>query len=1254
MSKNEKNIIYLWIINIINLSARPLLLFLFFININFVWSQDGHIRFRHLTTQQGLSQSEILSSEQDALGFLWFGTADGLNKYDGYNFRVYRHDPDNSSSISDNEVMALMDDLAGGMWIGTAGGIDVLNMETEQWAHFNSDNSNTKTLSDNYITDLYQDSQARIWISTANGLNQYNAVDSSFTRYYPGDGLVNNMIWSVLETADGEMLLGSDQGIFKLDEASNVFEQVIGETIVETAEMSCKITSLIQDRQEYIWAGTDRGIFRFDRNLKNRKHFTTKNGLSNAFTNTLYENTKGNIWIGTADGLNRYVPATESFMSCRYDQVDKFSLNNNSIHTITEDRDGVIWFGTAGGINILDPQSFQFNPVTIHAVTGNELVNNKVWTINEDTDDLLWLGTAGGLHLYDAPQRRIVKTFNATGKEGLSNDVIRCLEKDLQNNLWVGTDSGLFYYRKDINTFESFQHIRTGSTTINSQAVNSLALGNDYLWVGTANGLTKVDLISRQHSRIYFSNKGIQSFSLNAIQHVLNDGPHLWIATQGGLLKYNKENGSYVIHQHGNDPGSISHNFVRTIYKNNSDVLWLGTSRGLNKYDDATGVFKSYSTKDGLANEVVNAIEQHGESLWMSTNKGLTKFDIRDESFVNYDVLDGLQGNEFNANASYINGNGQLIFGGSQGLNIFSPADISDRDFVLKIVLTGFDVFNKPVAVSAHSPLRKSILMTDTIYLNNSDNSFTFHFSTLDFTSSRQNRYRYKLEGFEEFWNETENRRSASYTNLSGGSYKFTVEAGCNTGKWVANRSVMIIIQSPFWKQIWFYVCLTLLLVGFGIGVIRLRTYKMRRRNTMLRETIEDRTKTLNESKQALAKSESLFRGIYEHSPIGIAYLEQRSAEEINQKIIKCNEQFCNILGYSGHEIRFKSMIDLTYPEDVEEDLKANLVVAKDKDRKFYRRKKRLVHKSGMIIYAAVAVTMVRDKKGNGQYQIIMIDDITKEHTAMEKLRKAQSQLIQSDKMASLGQLTAGVAHEINNPINFIATGIHALDKNMKKFLEINEQYDKIDHHNNIDALLGDIHQTKQEAGYSEIRQDIEDMIGAIKEGADRAAKIVDGLQTFTYTSDTEYVIDDVHEGIDSTLLLLSNKLKPEILVDKRFYATNCNISCLPGQLNQVFMNIITNAIQAIEAKENPKIIIETASTDKMVIVKVSDNGMGISDELQERIFEPFYTTKPVGQGTGLGLAISYGIIEKHGGEIKVESAYGRTTFIICLPLREG
>lgn len=1220
---------------------------------NPAWSQTNNVRFTQLSVDQGLSQSTILSLEQDMMGFLWAGTADGLNRYDGYEFVTMRRDPQDPGSISDNEIMAVLDDKKGNIWIGNAAGVDLLNVETEICKHFSFDPNDQNSLSNSYVTSIFQDHQGAIWVGTAEGLNKFDYQNNTFSRYYinPPPNNNRNIIRSICQLSASILLIGSGEGLFRFDTESRQFQQITDNRPPEKSINACMVNAIIQDNDQNVWVGTDVGIFKYDAQLKNYTHFTSQNSpVSNDFIRCGLQRRDGTLWFGTENGLIRYNPATKRFHVYRHQGGQPHSLSNNTVHSILEDNAGNLWIGTGSGLNRLDPFSFQFNPMLIDSFQKNDLVNNKVWAI-EENGPYLWLGTEGGLHLYDSKEGHIVTTHpNQAIHEKLSNTIVRSMES-MGPQMYLGTEGeGLLTFVIGANHLTSYKTVENDSTTISDDVVRVIKADQDNdnaLWVGTAYGLNHFNPATRKFRRFYFD-VGNNKLKINSIRDLKHDGDFIWAGTEEGLIRFNKITGktNHFIHS-AEDSTSLSHNFVRTIFIDQSGILWVGTSGGLNKYDAQKGIFKCYNTRDGLANEVIYAIlEDNNRHLWISTNKGLSRFDTVDEIFFNYDVSEGLQSYEFNTNAAFKNRQGQLIFGGINGFNIFSAENIKENNFPAPILLTGFDIFNKKADIGDNRPLRRSIMMADTVFLSYRDNLFTFRYSAIDFISAPKTVYQYQLEGFDKNWNYVGPRRYATYTNIPGGVYKFKVKGCHNQRDWNEGLSIVIIIKSPFWEKLWFQWGAVLLFGLFLFAFFRIRTQTIRNRNIKLTGLVEERTRTLKENKKALEESEALFRNIYEQSPIGIAY-----ADKDLKTIIKCNPQFCQILGYPEEEIKGKSMQNFVHPEDLLPSGHESSNNSLFNESKFYQRKKRLIDKAGDTIYVTAAGSMITDFSGKAKYQLIMFDNITEELKAQEKLQKARSQLIQADKMASLGQLTAGVAHEINNPVNFIFNGINGLDKNLQRFLEIISEYEQLNGEQDLKRQLLAILEKKEALDYEDLKKDIKEMIPTIKEGAERTAQIVKSLQTFVWSADVDSVHEDIHKGLESTLLLLSNQLKNNISVKKDFKASDPVVQCLPGQLNQVFMNVVINAIQELKAMENGIITIETESDEKHVGVSISDNGKGIPPASREKIFEPFYTTKPVGQGTGLGLSISYNIVKEHGGQISVESQTGKgTKFMIKVP----
>ncbi len=1198
------------------------------------------LRFNHISVEDGLSQSTILSLEQDALGYLWVGTADGLNVYDGYRFQTMRHDPRDTSSISDNEVMAL-DFHQGSMWIGTAGGIDILNMKTQKCRHYNVEHMSNK-ISSNYVANIVHGASGKTYVGTAKGFNVFDHELGKFETYAMDSASwhPSNNVLSTWEVNPSLVLIGTRQGLFKITDGRM--------KIVDIPELKgLRINTLLRDRNEQIWMGTDHGLYQLDLQFSVLKSYDCRNsGLYNDYIRSLALSQDGSLWIGTENGLS-VRKMDGKIYSYRFDPNNPFSLSNNTIHSLLEDRWGSLWIGTGSGLNRLDDFSFQFNPTLIFADgTSNNQLGNKIWSFAE-VGNQLWVGTESGLYQFKKENGSLRQT---QGFERFPNNIIRSIIAEENGVLWLGTErEGLIRYDSGNDSHRRFRHAMGDSTTITSNIIRHVAKDDDLLWIATGYGLCRFNLTEYTFQRYYFDHSDGSFQSLNSLRHILVDDDRLWINSERGLIAFQKDSGDYKIYCHvKGDSSSLSHNFGRTSFIDSSENLWVGTSRGLNLLDRSNGTFKRFHRSDGLPSEMVYAIEEDGiGQLWISTNHGLSTFDPKSRKFVNYTTNDGLQSLEFNTNASIKTAVGQLIFGGINGLNVFDAERITQNEHVGPIYINSLEIFHQRVSVTNQGVLRTNIQMADTIYLDYEDDLFTLRFSAINFLRAKDIRYKYKLEGFDRDWNEVGSERSATYTKVPGGVYDFHVMAGDDHGHWSKQKaSTTIIVASPFWEKRWFGFVVMALVFLFILIIFRIRTRHIARRNLRLRNLVTERTKTLEENKEALTKSEALFRGIYEQSPVGIAYLD------IEPGVIKqCNKQLTDILGYSEGELLGNGISTYTHLDDLDDDIQAYQKAVKDPSVRFYHRKKRLLHKSGHIKHVNTAVTITRNYVGEAQSLIIIINDVSDEKKAQEQLQLAQNQLIEADKMASLGQLTAGVAHEINNPVNFVATGINGLEKNLNKFMEVVHEYEQLNNEEPVADRIARIERLKEQLDYEDLKTDIQEMLATVDDGARRAARIVKSLQTFTWSSEEQLVLEDLHEGLDSTLLLMHNQTKNKVDIIKRFGARNPVIEGSPGQINQVFMNVINNALHAVREESKPEVLIETYDSSSEVTITIADNGVGIPKDVIKKVFDPFFTTKPVGEGTGLGLSISYNIMKNHGGKIAASSEPGLgSRFRITIP----
>ncbi len=823
--------------------------------------QDNDVRFERISLEQGLSQSVVLCILQDSQGFMWFGTQDGLNRYDGYDFVVYKHDPEDPHSLSDGFVRAIYEDRSGALWIGTnTGGLDRLDRETEQFTHYQNVPDDPHSLSNDNVQSIYEDQAGVLWIGTNTG-----GLDRL-----------------VLSEAEG------------LDRETGQFIHYQNDPDDPHSLSNDNVQSIYEDQAGVLWIGTNGGgLDRFDRDQETFVHHQADpdnpHSLSSDNVQAIYEGQAGVLWIGTGDaGLNRLDRETERFTHYQNDPGDPHSLSNDIVQSIYESQAGVLWIGTfGGGLNKHDRDTEQFVHYQNDPDDPHSLSSDAVWSIYQDGEGVFWIGTNGsGLNRYDresapgAGAGQFVHYQNdPDDPHSLSDDTVWSVYQDREGVLWVGTNAGLD--RLVLSEAEGFDPETEQFVHYPTLPVLSMCHDREgTLWVGTlGGGLGTFDRESAPGAGaeqfVYYQNDPNDPHSLSddTVVSVYEDREGvLWIGTfNGGLDRLDRESapgagaGQFVHYPNDpNDPHSLSHNTVLSIYQDREGVLWVGTAGGgLNKLDRATGTFTRYREKDGLPNDYVYGILEQdlspggGErSLWLSTNKGLSQFNSQTETFKNYDVRDGLQSNEFNMSAYHKSSSGEMFFGGIHGVNAFYPDDVIDNPTIPPVVITDFQLFNESVAVGGDSPLLKPIAETDEIRLSYQDDFFSFEFAALHYAAPEENQYAYLMEGLDKDWNYVGTRRFAGYTSVPPGEYTFRVKGSNSDGVWnEEGASVKVIIAPPFWQTWWFRISMAALVVGgvFGVFTLRVRTVEAQRRQ--LEVQVNERTKELRETLGQLERS---------------------------------------------------------------------------------------------------------------------------------------------------------------------------------------------------------------------------------------------------------------------------------------------------------------------------------------------------------------------------------------------------------------
>jgi ligand-binding sensor domain-containing protein/two-component sensor histidine kinase len=781
-------------------------------------AQEQQFNFAHLTIKDGLSQSTVEAIIQSRIGFMWFGTNDGLNKYDGYNFTIYRYDPLDDKSISDNYVYSISEDDSDFLWIATNNGLNRYDPATDTFTRFLNDPEDSTSLSFNLVQTVLIDRNNNIWAGTlGGGLNLFQTSTGTFHRIKHPDAAIQSsilhMITSLCEDNEGNIWAGTYTGDvikvkFSRDSISNpefIFYDLSLNLTTEPNENI--IWDIKENKNGALWIATNRtGVVKLnpDNGAVTYYRFgVNENTVNDLSIRRILVDDDGSVYFGTkAGGLNILTPDGQ-FIYIHSDIHHPESLNDNSIWSIYKDRIGALWIGTEfGGINKFDPYRFQFEH--FHRYSDN-LRKERILYFYEMDNGSIMLGTDGGVLAFDYGG----KIFNAvSGTNDLQNDIVTgILEHD--RSIWIGTNSrGLFKIYPGGEKTIRFQSSVTNTGTLSNNNIKVMIKGrNGLFWIGTYGG--GVDLFDPVEEKVVYNltSRGIYE---KFIYSLLEVDDVLWIGTYGdGLVRYNTMTGEIrrFVHDPA-EPHSISNNRIYSMYRDASDRLWIGTTGGLNLFNNKDDTFRVFTIKDGLANDVIYSIlEDERGYKWLSTNRGISRFDFSSNSFKNFTPKDGLQDYEFNRGAALKSRDGKLFFGGINGFNVFNPEDLKLNTFIPPIVLTSFKKMNKEVSFP------KSISEIDTIILSHEENFFSFTFSALDFTDPESNSYAYMMEGFNEDWIYSGNERTATYMNLNPRTYKFRVKGSNNDGVWnEAGVTVAVIVLPPFWQTLWFR---TLAIISF-------------------------------------------------------------------------------------------------------------------------------------------------------------------------------------------------------------------------------------------------------------------------------------------------------------------------------------------------------------------------------------------------------------------------------------------------------
>ncbi len=855
------------------MKALRYLFLLFLLSLySFAFSQRQHIRFEHIGTDKGLSQSNVICIFQDSRGFMWFGTRDGLNKYDGYKFTVYQYDENNPNSLIHNAINDITEDADGNLWIASWGGLNMFDRSKERFVRFKSDTTSSAGVSNININKLLIDSEENLWIGTnGGGLNMYDKKNNRFVYYLhdaakPGSLAMDN-VKDIVEDDQHKLWIATDAGLDMFDKTTKTFTHFRHNEKEKGSICSDICWDLFIDKQHQLWIGTNGGgLDLFDRQKNEFIHFKDElarnNNLSSNVIRTLNEDDNGNLWIGIENGgISIFNIQTKTFENYSHDEIDNRSLSNNSIWSLYNDNKGNMWVGTfSGGINLVNKDANKFIHYR-HTSLPFSLNNNSVLSILEDSKRNLWIGTdGGGLDLFDREKDSFSHyTHKADNANSICGNYVLKVFEDSRGELWIGTwGNGLSIFNKERNSFRYFKYNPLNPKGIPSPNVWTIGEDPDKnVWIGTYGGGGASRYDRKNNSFINYFNNPADSTSLanNTINIFFTDRDgKFWIGTNGGGLDlFNKQTNSFTHFKYKENKNGLSNNDIYCIAEDNAGNLWIGTKVGLNRMDKKTGGITNYFIKDGLPSNTISGIliDEKG-NLWISTFNGLSRFDPINKIFKNFGVGDGLQSNEFKTNSCFKSRTGKMFFGGINGFNEFYPDSINEKIFDLPLVFTNFQIFNKQILISAddnRSPLKTNITDTKEIVLSYNQSVISFEFASLNYAAQGKTQYSYMLEGFDKDWNDVGTQHIATYTNLDPGKYVFKVKGLNNEGEWSSNiKSIELTITPPFWLTWWFKSAVVLIILGGVYAFYKFRINIIKSQKRKLEQRVQEQTQELVKS----------------------------------------------------------------------------------------------------------------------------------------------------------------------------------------------------------------------------------------------------------------------------------------------------------------------------------------------------------------------------------------------------------------------
>lgn len=838
-------------------------------NFNFLWLHllltpllccsslnAQNLQFEQIPSELGLSQGLISCLFQDSHGFLWVGTKDGLNRFDGYNFKVYRTNSFDSTSISDNYIKSIFEDREGRLWVGTINGLNLFDREKERFTRILPRADDPNSLSHPEINDIIQASDGTLWISTnGGGLNKLLITPQGFkfSHIRKENGLGKDIVGFVVEDGSGDLWVKMEKLIQKIIFTKNTDQYRLASfdfsNFSEEWQQKASINQYLQQGKRHerderiytffkaqdggIWFATAPGFVKWNPGNKAFKYFPglhSKNNGILVIEGTDYgrglEDSKGRLWVNGLRSMVVFDPQSLKFEGAYHTRMTNLPGNfYPSVPSLIEGQSDVFWIGTNGyGLFKCTPDKTQFPHIDFKGLPSDKNSVRAIFPYG-DQELLISLSSFELLH-FDRKTQKITPIYGDE-KYGDRKLMVYTIFKDNTDTIWIGGRDGLFQLqeKKGQLFYTEIASLKKVSDTDSLKSAYVFGIREDVkgkLWLLTSTRFGYFDRKSRKFiAKPYLDPKFGNTNLSNFPSFLAAEDGTFWLGTVDGLKHYDPVSQTFTTFRNNPSiPTSLSHNVIRSIVPDPTEagILWIGTAGGgLNRFDIGKSQFQHFKIENGLPDDVVYGIlSDDAGQLWLSTNQGLCKFDPQTKIPRNYNISDGLQDNEFNSLAFAKSANGELFFGGINGLNVFYPDQVKDQTFVPPVVFTDFQLFNKSIDFKIpDGPLQKSITETDEIVLNYEDKVFSFQFAALDFTSPEKIQYAYRLKNFDKDWQYIGKQRTATFTNLDPGTYTFQVKSTNSDGIWnEIYTSMKIIIRPPWYLTFWAITIFVLFVLG--------------------------------------------------------------------------------------------------------------------------------------------------------------------------------------------------------------------------------------------------------------------------------------------------------------------------------------------------------------------------------------------------------------------------------------------------------